>query len=246
MFAGPNGSGKSSMKKFLDMELPELYVNADDIEQEIKTTGVLDLGMRQVKSNTPAIEAFFTKSPLVKKAGLEKQVAKLKFDPKNNKLEFGQIESESYWAAITADFIRQYYLLLKYSFSFETVMSSPDKIQLLRKAKEKGYRVRVLFVATDDPLINVARVRSRVEQGGHNVPEDKIISRYYRSLELLAQAIKISDSAMIFDNSGKELALIANIMQLPANYIRSEIGLIQLTSKKVPEWFKEYVLDKIS
>ena len=46
------------------------------------------------------------------------------------------------------------------------------------RAKEKGYFVRCYYVLTADPAINVLRVKSRVAAGGHDVPEDKIISRY--------------------------------------------------------------------
>ena len=68
-------------------------------------------------------------------------------------------------------------------------MSSPYKIALLENAQQLGYRTCLYYIATDDPAINVARVKARVNLGGHDVPEDKIVSRYARSLGLLMEAV---------------------------------------------------------
>lgn len=51
-------------------------------------------------------------------------------------------------------------------------------------------------------MINVWRVKSRVESGGHDVPEEKIITRYDRALKLIKDLIKICDVCHIYDNSG--------------------------------------------
>lgn len=67
-------------------------------------------------------------------------------------------------------------------FCFETVLSTERNLKLLERAKEKGYFIRCYYVLTADPMINVLRVRSRVESGGHDVPEEKIILRYDRAL----------------------------------------------------------------
>ena len=69
-------------------------------------------------------------------------------------------------------------------------MSFPDKLEFLRKAQLKGYRTYLYYVATDDPDINISRVRNRVQLGGHSVPEDKIVNRYYRSLDFLMEAVQ--------------------------------------------------------
>jgi predicted ABC-type ATPase len=80
-------------------------------------------------------------------------------------------------------------------------MSHPSKLNIFKQAKEAGYRVQLFFLATSDPQINVARVRGRVREGGHNVPEDKIIERYYRSLALLPLAIENADLVDLYDNT---------------------------------------------
>ena len=87
------------------------------------------------------------------------------------------------------------------SFCYETVLSHPSKLELIKKAKEEGYTVISTFVYTSSPDINVARVAERTKQGGHNVPKDKIIARYYRSLELANELEKLSTEFLKFDNS---------------------------------------------
>ena len=86
-------------------------------------------------------------------------------------------------------------------FCFETVMSTDRNLKLLQKAKDKGYFIRCYYILTADPYINVCRVKSRVEEGGHDVPEDKIISRYEKALNLVKDVVAVSDICHIYDNS---------------------------------------------
>jgi predicted ABC-type ATPase len=76
-----------------------------------------------------------------------------------------------------------------------------SNVDLVKKAREAGYGIISTFVYTKDPEINVGRVKERVNQGGHNVPEDKIISRYYKSLKNSDELAKLSDVFYKFDNS---------------------------------------------
>jgi predicted ABC-type ATPase len=86
-------------------------------------------------------------------------------------------------------------------FTFETVLSTKRNLFLLRKAKEKGYEVQCIYVLTCNADINVARVRARVLEGGHDVPEDKIRKRYKKGMELLPEIISVCDKMLIYDNS---------------------------------------------
>lgn len=78
--------------------------------------------------------------------------------------------------------------------------------------KEAGYKVYLYFVSTESPDINKFRVKARTEQGGHDVPEDKIEKRYYRSMNLLYEASQIAYQISFFDNSvdGEESVLFAH------------------------------------
>ena len=87
------------------------------------------------------------------------------------------------------------------NFTFETVMSTPRNIELLRKAKEQGYEIHSVYVMTAAPEINIKRVAHRVSDGGHDVPKDKIVSRYYRSLELLSELVNLSEQCIVMDNT---------------------------------------------
>ena len=90
-------------------------------------------------------------------------------------------------------------------------MSSDDKVALLAKAQSLGFGTYLYYVSTEDPQINISRVSNRVNLGGHNVPQDKIVQRYYRSLDLLFEAIKYSNRTYLFDNSGVSKTFIASI-----------------------------------
>ena len=87
------------------------------------------------------------------------------------------------------------------SFTFETVLSTDRNLILLENAKAVGYFIRCSFVLTVDPSLNVERVRYRVHAGGHNVPQDKVISRYYRSLSFIPRLREVCDRLNIYDNS---------------------------------------------
>lgn len=107
-------------------------------------------------------------------------------------------------AAQLAEKQREEHIERSSEFCFETVLSTQRNIKLLKKAKKKGYFIRCYYVLTADPMINVWRVKSRVESGGHDVPEEKIIQRYDKALELIKDLVKICDVCHIYDNSGSK------------------------------------------
>jgi len=209
MFAGPNGSGKSTIKDMLPAPWLGIYINADEIEKTIRADGVLDLTDFEVNAGEEELQAFLHASTLLQKAGLSPQVSQLCF--LDGKIMFGAVGVNSYWASVLADFIRHRLLAAQISFTFETVMSPPDKVAFLQKAQTSGYRTYLYFVATEDPEINVSRVDYRVRTGGHPVAEDKIRNRYVRSLDLLSQAVSYADRAYVFDNSGSDRIWIAEV-----------------------------------
>lgn len=96
----------------------------------------------------------------------------------------------------------------KKDFTFETVLSSDYKLNILRKAKEEGYFIKCVFVLTVDPAINVARVMARVAQGGHGVDEDKIRARYYKSIKNIKELMKICDILHVYDNTIEPVRII--------------------------------------
>lgn len=104
-------------------------------------------------------------------------------------------------AAKLAEKQREDHLQNKEDFCFETVLSTPRNLNLLRRAKELGYFIRCYYVLTVDPYINVYRVKSRVAEGGHDVPVEKIIERYDKALAQVCDVVEIADICHIYDNS---------------------------------------------
>lgn len=235
MFAGPNGSGKSTMKEVIPQELLGVYVNPDEIEKAWRQSGCIDLSMFKVRVDAEEVLAFFMKSTFLANAGFSIAVSQLRFD--DNRLCLDPELVNSYFASVVSDFIRHKLLEQKIDFTFETVMSSADKVDFLHRAKAAGFRVYLYYVATEDPEINISRVQYRVKMHGHDVPEDKIVERYFRSLDLLVNAIRLSDRAYIFDNSSQDRIWLAEV---------TDGAELEFKTDLVPHWFEEYVLDRLS
>jgi predicted ABC-type ATPase len=235
MFAGPNGSGKSTFKTMIRRELLGIYINPDEIEKEISDRGFLDLDAYQVTTSEREILGFFNTSSLLEQVDSLDEAQSLRFN--DNKLSFHDVGVNAYFSSVAADFIRQKLVECSKSFTFETVMSFPDKIELLRKAQSRGYRTYLYYVATEDPSINISRVRYRVSRGGHPVPEDKIVSRYHRSLELLMQAVQSTDRAYIFDNSTHEHVWLAEI---------TNGRTLEMKNDQMPAWFERALWSKFN
>lgn len=124
----------------------------------------------------------------------------------------------------------------KKDFVFETVFSSQEKMEFLKKAKEAGFFIRFFYVCTLNPSINVARITQRFLNGGHEVPISKVVSRYYKSLINAEEAISFVDRAYIYDNS------VDN--QLPRLLYRTTDGkLFKRYTDDIPEWAQLLVND---
>lgn len=104
-------------------------------------------------------------------------------------------------AARHAEGLRRDCLDRRLPFAFETVFSTVDKLDFLREARGRGFFIRFFFVGTDGPEINASRVMRRMQEGGHAVPIDKILSRYERSITNLYAAIRVVDRGYVYDNS---------------------------------------------
>ena len=108
------------------------------------------------------------------------------------------------------------------SFLVETTLSGNTYLRMMLRAKALGYFVRLYYVGTDSVEINLGRVKSRVVQGGHDVPEADQRRRYPRSLDNFAKAWKIADEAIVFDNSGRSHRTIA-VKRVEGLEVRSAI-----------------------
>lgn len=134
--------------------------------------------------------------------------------------------------------LRERYLELKLSLTYESVMSHLSHLQFIKRAKQKGYKAYLYYVCINDPLVNIERVKQRVELGGHDVPQDKILSRYSNSLSHLYNMSMLCDKVYFFDNSNEQ-ELFAE---------KSENNLLKIKVSKYnklkPLWFQDAVLSK--
>ncbi len=115
-------------------------------------------------------------------------------------------DTVAYEAAQLADTVRRDLVSRGISFCMETVFSDREgaKIAFLREARSQGYVVLLVFIGLDSSDLAIARVVQRTEAGGHDVPDEKVIARFPRTLENLRQAIGFVDHAFLFDNSSAD------------------------------------------
>lgn len=234
MLAGPNGSGKSTIQSKLKPEWIGVFINADEIERSLKESdGQLALSALGISGKPAAVRRRFEQhikaSRFAEKLGLHTLIGRIAIDRTLTLKVPGPFNS--YLASVLADMVRRELLYERQTFTFETVMSSRDKVDFMKDAKNQGYRVYLYFVATDDPEINLDRVRRRVMRGGHPVPEDKVRKRYGESIELMSEACEVADRTYIFDNSGSKHKLLVDVENSD-----SEVKVTLHTSRLSP-WF---------
>lgn len=114
-----------------------------------------------------------------------------------------------------ADVQRKAHLEAGQAFVSETVFSHPSKLQLIAEARALGFEVALYAVCLDDPRRLLERVQQRVHEGGHDVPVNKILARYPRTLENLRLAVREVQLAMLFDAADTETGgphLVASVV----------------------------------
>jgi predicted ABC-type ATPase len=238
IIAGPNGSGKSTIVEIITNNQIHLgiYINADEINVELNSLQYLDFSKYRLTldildlSNSLNAGSFYSQD--------ESEVLLGCLTNRDNRLYVtNQVLQDEKFPSFLADYIREQLLNSACDkFSFETVMSHPSKLEFIKLARSQGYRIYLYFVSLEDPQMNVERVEARVRQGGHDVPKDKIISRYERTMNYLLDAIRLVDRAYLFDNSSEKTILFAI-------YQSNEISL---EGNDIPAWFQKYVLDKLN
>ncbi len=245
VFAGPNGSGKSTIikavREYRSLNSPldfGIYINADDIADALRKGNFsftpYEVTTTQIEFKTIAMASGLVAHPFTESA----------FDNcytfRANSIRLREPKADERLAQVVADFLRKKLLAEQKKFSFETVFSHPGKLEIMKQAQNAGYKVYLYFVSTESPEINIDRVAYRKGIGGHDVPSDKIKSRYYRSLDLLHQAAQIAYQAYFFDNSAMKPELIAHF-KVEKNRKRWD----KINAKKIPAWFRKYYLEKI-
>ncbi len=148
-----------------------------------------------------------------------------------------ELKIGAYEAAKFAEERRRELVTSRQSFVFETVLSDPvgEKVAFLQQAVEKGYTVVLFFIGLDSENTSIERVAQRVTHGGHDVPDDKIRSRYQRTLSNLRRAMQVLPTVAVFDNSD---------LRQPYRFLACyENGSLVERSDLWPEWFADVVSD---
>ena len=237
IFAGPNGLGKSTLYNYL-VQIKAFHsyyhINPDIIAKDLAIS--LNLDNWPVEFSYDEIKRFLDASPFQSKVdfSLSELIA---CEERRVTLKDPSFNDVSYLAAALADFLRVKMMRSYSSFSFESVFSHVSKLQELEEAKKKHFKIYLYFITTSDPSINLQRVENRVGSGGHGVPEDKIRSRYFRTMGNLYAAFMLADRAYMFDNSNQN-------MNGSFNFFAEKNGKRIVFSDRfsVPQWFVEHVL----
>ena len=233
MIAGPNGSGKSTLADLLHRDYAVNFyamLNADDIFVEVSKAhaylpslpvdGESLLRYARQSEYTPQTKSYFENGDI----SVVDDTVRFKTGEAIN----------TYTVALLTNFLQSEHIASGKSFSQETVFSHPSKVAALKSAEGVGYRTYLYFVATSDIAINIARISSRVQSGGHSVPEDKVVARAKRTLENIGAALPFCYRAFFFDNSMLEMRFLAE-------YLKGS-GFVSV-SDNLPSWFKTYVLN---
>jgi predicted ABC-type ATPase len=135
-------------------------------------------------------------------------------------------------AARAADSLRRALVRRRASFAFETVFSDPagEKLSFLEQAVVSGFEVTLCFIGLSSAALSEERVALRVSQGGHDVPSDKLRSRYPRILANLGRAIRALPEVRVYDNSD---------LRHPCREVAVyRYGRLFRGGARVPAWFR--------
>jgi len=97
----------------------------------------------------------------------------------------------------------------KVNFAFETTLTTLSYQNVIKAAHKKGYKINLLFFWLNDEKLAIERVKIRVKEGGHDIPEDVIIRRYHKGIKnLLRIFVPLCDYWLIIDNSNNPYKLV--------------------------------------
>jgi predicted ABC-type ATPase len=134
-----------------------------------------------------------------------------------------------------AEQLRKNAISQRESVMFETVASHPSKISELQQARLARYQCNVILIATDNPNINVDRVAHRVNNGGHNVPENKIRERYQRTLALFPSMNNTSSNPTGISHALQALLAQGNLLPQvtsPAHWVQDLISKVAVRTQE--------------
>jgi predicted ABC-type ATPase len=116
------------------------------------------------------------------------------------------------------------------SFARETTLAGHTVINLLHRAKTRGYRIGMIYIGLKSPDLAIARVRQRHRKGGHFVPARDVRRRYEKGLGNLLTAAQAADRVIFLDNSSSRKPAIRVLETISGRTIYSR--------KRLPDWLR--------
>ena len=185
VLVGPNGAGKTTFyKKFLSDD--QVIRSAEFINCDNEAKKIADIQKwREIRK---LVRSFKLKEAV--------KLAKENSDPSTPDIQLVAAKN-------TLNKIQEC-IDNTHTFMYETTGSGRSHINVVKKAKDEGYRVATIFIGLSSSKLSQARVHQRITEGGHSVPLEDIERRYPKTLVNLPDLLKISDLSVVFDNSSKE------------------------------------------
>ncbi|MBL0127524.1 MAG: zeta toxin family protein [Flavobacteriales bacterium] len=244
VFAGPNGSGKSTMYQQVRTTVVNdrpvdlgVYLNPDEITKKLKDGAEIDIRKEfGVVPDRARFVRFAVRSGLLR-GPFDLQALRSAFRLRRSILQLLRQDLVDEISQLLTAYLCELLIKHRKKFSFETVFSHPSKLQLMEHARARGYKVYLYFIATNSAEINKDRVITRVLQGGHDVPADRIEKRYELALKQMLPALNTCYHGFVFDNSGAKPVVFAEVKQL------EDARVWSWNLKAIPDWFiRSYLL----
>lgn len=120
-------------------------------------------------------------------------------------------------------------------FSMETTLSGRLPLRQIDSAKKNGFKIIIYYMGVEKLSINLNRIRQRVEQGGHNIPEEDVLRRESRSLNNLMKMIFVADEIHLIDNTYMQATIAASIH-------RNDYK-VHLSENEIPGWIHRVLME---
>jgi predicted ABC-type ATPase len=135
---------------------------------------------------------------------------------------------------------------LKKSFAFETTLASRSLIPFLEECKSDKYRITLIYVWVESPEVALERVRKRVKEGGHSIPDEVVRRRYERSISnLIDFYLPLADEWRMYDNTHAKPRVIGYKDFGQEVTVEHAESMDQIMKRHIREPEKEYVANKV-
>jgi predicted ABC-type ATPase len=197
---------------------------------QIQTENVLYLiGGPNGSGKTTLVEQLFGKNPTVKFVNADNIAREHNLCPISS--DTGRVLFDEMDAAFSSHA----------SFIYETTLSGKSDNKIIKRAKDAGYSIEFFYVILSSVKQNIARVKSRYDKGGHNVPENVVVRRHKKSLFNFDTVYKQSDHWQVYDNAGAECTLFATGVHDVVNVV--DEGLYNMFIQNKQHVIAEYLAD---